>query len=267
MTPSDEVDLLALWLLDALDPAEAEAVGARVAEGVPSTLAALEEARRVVGALALGTPEAAPPPEARARLLAAARAQPAHDSPPGDRRDLGRPDRRAPGAGASGGAPAPRPRATRWVVPGLIGATFLLLAVLNVWQGVQPTGVSPEDARYGRLLLDPRTERWVFKDPTTGEPLGLGIRDADSRRGWLSLKGLPAPDAGRTYVLWTIAEGEGRQPENRGAISLRGDRRIDLELPESIELRDVAALAVSLETDPATPTPTVVKALAKSPRS
>ena len=39
--------------------------------------------------------------------------------------------------------------------------------------------------------------------------------------------------------------------------------------PESIELRDVAELAVSLEADPATRAPTVgaVKALARSPRS
>jgi hypothetical protein len=112
-------------------------------------------------------------------------------------------------------------------VPGLIGATFLLLAVLNVWQGVQPTGVSPEDARYGRLLLDPRTERWVFKDPTTGEPLGLGIRDADSRRGWLSLKGLPAPDAGRTRALDDRRGGASRE---KGAIS-RGRPAHRLERP------------------------------------
>lgn len=263
MTPPDDVDLLALWLLDALDDAEAAAVAARVAEGVPATLAALEAARSVVGAVAFGSPEVTPPPDARARLLAAARARPAVDVSREDRRDAERLDRRAPGSGL----PGARPRRTRWVVPALIGASFLLVAVLNVWRGSAPSGVTSEDARYGRLLLDPRTERWVFKDPTTGEPLGLAIRDADSRRAWISLKGLPAAEAGKSYVLWTIAAGEGRKPENRGAVEVLRDRRIDLELSESIELHDVVALAVSLETDPATPTPTVVKALAKSPRS
>jgi len=157
----------------------------------------------------------------------------------------------------------------RWAVPALIGASFVLLAVLNVWRGVQPSGFSPEDARFGRLLLDPRTERWVFKDPVTGEELGLAIRDADSRRAWITLKRLPEPGAGRTYVLWTTPHGEGRGSENRGPVAVRRDRLIDLELPESIELRDVAELAVSLEADPATRAPTVgaVKALAKSPRS
>jgi len=50
---------------------------------------------------------------------------------------------------------------------------------------------------------------------------------------------------------------------------VRRDRRIDLELLEPIELRDVAELTVSLETDATTRAPTAgaAKALAKSPRS
>lgn len=163
---------------------------------------------------------------------------------------------------------AAAPRRGRFVAPAILGATFLLLAVVNVWQGTRPAGVNDEDARYGRLLLDPRTERWVFKDPLTGEEKGLAIRDADSRRAWISLKGLPEPASGTTYVLWTVAQGQGRPPENRGAIEVLRDRRIDLELPVSVELRDVAALVVSLEADPgiAGPTDGAVRALAKSPR-
>jgi|GEM_PF-1964792 len=269
MTRPDDVDLLSLWLLGALDKAETEAVRARIAEGVPSTLDALAEARRVVGTLGLGAPDAAPPAGARERLLAAAHREPSVGAAPQDPPWAGpsesggvaqKPSRKAPGAAS---------RRTRWLVPSLIGATFLLLAALGVRRAFEPTGVSAEDARFGALVLDPRTERWVFKDPTTGEELGLAIRDAESKRAWLSLKRLPEPAAGKTYVLWTIAQGEGRKPENRGAVVVRRDRRIDLELPENVELRDVAVLAISLEADPATPAPTdgAVKALARSPRS
>ena len=112
----------------------------------------------------------------------------------------------------------PDPNRVRWVVPGLIGASFVLLAVLNVWRGVQPSGVAPEDARYGRLLLDPRTERWVFKDPTTGEALGLAIRDADSRRAWISLKRLPEPARAGPTSSGRSRRARAARPENRGAV-------------------------------------------------
>ncbi len=263
MTTPDEVDLLALWLLGALGETEAQAVRARVSEGVPATLAALDEARRVVGEMARGTPDGGASPELRARLHAAVAARGGDPTAP-DLRSAGSAVRGARG-GAAGPGGAPRSR-FRWVVPGLIGASFLLVAVLNVWQGVRPQALTAEEARFGRLLLDARTERWVFKDPVTGEERGLAIRDADSRRGWLSLKGLPTAGSGRSYVLFTVALGEGRVPENHGAVAVQRDRLIDLELPASIELRDVASLVVSLETDPRATVPGDVKALAKSPR-
>ena len=266
MTPPDDVELLCHWLLGALDAAEAEAVRARITEGVPSTLAALAEARRVVGSLAHATPEVAPPVGGLDRLLAAARREPPAPAASGPSGDVGAEPQRSR-RGPPTGSPRLVSRRGRVLVPALIGATFVILAGLSLWRAFKPAGDSPEETRLGRLLLDPRTERWVFKDPTTGEELGLAIRDPESKRAWISLRRLPEPEAGRTYVLWTIAQGAGRAPENRGAVVLRRDRPVDLELPPSIDLPDVAALAISLETDPATPVPTVVKALAKSPRS
>ena len=76
-------------------------------------------------------------------------------------------------------------------------------------------------------------------------------------------KNLPKPEAGKSYVFWTIAAGGGA-PVNRGVlrpVAARAARRSSSRTRPRAETLD--AVAVSLESDPKTPVPTAVKALAK----
>jgi anti-sigma-K factor RskA len=181
-------ELLAAYSLDALDEADAADVRAHLAECRRHDVA-LAELRDLAERLPLAAPEREPPPELRARLLAAFEAEAA--------------------------APAPVPvsleerRRQRVLVPAFayLAAAALLLAVIGLatWNVVLQTG---GDEGAARVELDLTGEtgsgRLVY---LPDEQVALVEMDVD------------APPEGRAYQAWQIDESG---PASLGIVANQG---------------------------------------------
>ena len=256
-----DVELFAQHLLGALEGDEERSVAARLDRPTPDDLAALGEARRLVACLGLAEAPVAPPAAARDRLLARVAAEP---------RSLGGPSAEplpsAPPLFGSRGAPPGARRPVRWLAPALIAAVFLVLAGLQTYSVLYPpmTPASQDEAQVLALLSDPAAERWTFRDTSAEKkPVALALQDAGRRRLLVFAKKLPTIEKGQTYVLWYLRPGAtGATPENVGAFQVRKGLQPDVVLDDATPMRELAGLAVSVETDPRTKTPTSVQALA-----
>jgi hypothetical protein len=249
MTPAFDRDLLALYVLGALEPAEAAPIEAALAAGDAETIAAVAEARRLAAAIGASAVEVAPPAGARDRLLARVR-----------REGGGAPA--VASRAAPGGTVSPRPR-PRWMAPAAITAVFMLLAVFSVLSTLNESRIDKYVATVAEVAGDPDAVRWTLASAAPdGGKVGVVYHQPKSGRLLVLGKALPKAPDGKTYVLWTIPPGGGA-PVNRGAMSasiLGGAATLLLNAPAPAEIDTVA---VSLESDPRTPTPTAVQAFAK----
>src|SRR5947209_1955371 len=75
MTCEERQDLIPLYAMGALEPAEAEAVRRHLAGGCPACQGALAEAKALGGQLAMSLEPVAPPPRVRENLLRRVREQ------------------------------------------------------------------------------------------------------------------------------------------------------------------------------------------------
>ncbi len=257
MSRDSVIELFTLSLLGALDGEEAAAVRARLDARRPEDLDAITAAETLVGSIGAGVARVSAPPAARERLLARI----AHDAP----------EVRSRAGSASALPPRPaapsRPaRRTRWIVPALLGAAFFALALFNALRDTGST-MDTAEQQLSRLLLDPSNPRWIAndaKDPAA-KPIATVVGDAKQRRFILAVDKLAAPPKGKAYVLWTISKEPGAQPKNVASIPLASEAKVILEVTDTAALADLAAVAISLESDVRTTTPTDVIAVAKAP--
>lgn len=257
MSRDSDIELFALGLLGALDGAEAAAVAARLDARRPDDLEAIAAAEALVGAIGRTAPEVAPSVGARERLLERI----AHDAPE-VRSRAGSASALPPRPAA---APSPVVRRTRWLVPAVVGVAFLGLALLNALQGLRKP-VATAESEISALLLDPSAERWVLADLKNpgGRPLAVVVGDVAQQRFFVASTRLAPPPKDTTYVLWTISKEPGAAPKNVGSIANSSDAKVIVEIATS--LKDLAAVAVSVERDPKTTAPTAdaIIALAKA---
>jgi anti-sigma-K factor RskA len=184
---------------------------ARAARADPIVAAAIAEWEFRLGVLAEAVPGITPPPLVWE----------------GIRSRLGL----APPAGAAPAGPAPRWASLR-IWQGLALASFAVAFALAVTV-FAPRGEAPQDV----IVV-------VLAGPDAKPVL---VASAERGTRWLTVKPL-APvnlEAGRALELWALPEGAA--PRSLGLIPAAGIARVALPAPAGTALRDVSALAVSLE--------------------
>lgn len=252
MTPAFDRDLLALFAMGALDPAEAAPIEAALQAGDAETLAGVAEAQRLVGAIALSSADASVPAGSRERLLERVRRE-------------GKPlpsitGRTPPRTSIEPPRAVPLNRAWMAIAAGVL---------LALGWFARDRLVAPKEHDLSRIVAeaagDPDSVRWTFKDAGDSSPSSkkLGVVYFQPRLGRLVAMGtsLPKAEAGKVYVLWTL---RGGVPTNRGALGDSGVGGVGAVLDQAPPISDIDAVAISLESDPRTPTPTptAVKAAA-----
>jgi anti-sigma-K factor RskA len=192
-------ELLPALALGSLDEAEAGATAAHVAT-CSDCRDELAEYETVVDALALAAPDAAPSPELRARLLAAAGAtaahsptpatqpQPAADAPTTPATRQPRPGRR-PAA-----TERPRPARRLWPALAVVGLAAIVLGGL-LWAG------------FGRLV-SPVAPVTLLPSDEAPEAEGELVFGRGGRGATLTVRGLPVLPAGQQYQLWLVSDGQ-----------------------------------------------------------
>lgn len=178
---------IAAWVLDAVDPNEAESIRVHL-EGCASCREVAGRLRRVVGALPLAVDEMAPPPRLRERVLAAA--GPVSRAPiPVQRRRL----------------PAPRPSLPARIplYAAAAVAVVALLAGLLVGESVRGPQSTPP-SQVARFTLAGHQDM-----------SGAQATVIDLRMDGLALvdfRGLPALSGGRVYEVWLIRSSSSPEP-------------------------------------------------------
>jgi anti-sigma factor RsiW len=192
LSHEDVADLLGAYALDALEPAELQAVDRHV-QGCPACLAEVAQHREVAGLLTPGW--GAPPPGVWDKIAAALEeSPPALDlapvlamKPGGSGREVGRPSRRTVGAGIAA------------MVAVAAAAVFGVLGLRAI-----------DDAPYGKqlgrsveaALADPGARR-VNMVSTDGARRAEAVVLPDGT-GYVVESNLPALPDNRTYQLWAV---------------------------------------------------------------
>ena len=181
MRHEDLEAIVAPWVLDALDPAEAEDVRAHV-EGCASCRELARRLRRVVGALPLAVDEVSPPARLRDRVLAAAAA--------------------SPRASAPVAKPVRRPTPPRIAPPRIRMPTYALaaVAVVALLIGVligQVTLHSPQSGQQVARFMLTGHQDMSAASATVVDLRSDGVALVDFR-------GLPSPGATRVYEVWLV---------------------------------------------------------------
>jgi len=174
--------MVAPWVLDALDPAEAETVRTHV-EGCESCREVASRLRRVVGALPLAVDEVPPPARLRDRVLAAAAASPRAAAP------VAKPVRR-PSPPRIG--PPTGPRMPAYALAA-VAAVALLIGVL-IGQVTLHSQQSSQQA--ARFTLNGHQDM-VTASATVVDLKSDGVALVDFR-------GLPPAGANRVYEIWLV---------------------------------------------------------------
>ena len=212
--------MLALHAIDALPEAEVAAIEAAVAAS-PAVAAWLEEHRRGLVALARhGALD--PPPDLKARVLAAAFAE---QSPQPLVGELEPPQVVIPFARANR-----RPRLIAGVAVGLAVAAASAVAVVSLGDGDGGGETAGGEAIAEAMLAGPAESN-------------LSASIFDDGRILLTGEGIPTIDADHSYQLWLIdADDEIR---SAGVFAPSSEGAVDSRL--NVELDDVVSLAVTVE--------------------
>ena len=192
LSHEDVADLLGAYALDALEPAELQAVDRHV-QGCPACLAEVAQHREVAGLLTPGW--GAPPPGVWDKIAAALEESPPPldlapvlaMKPGGSARRAGKPSRRTLGAGIAA------------MVAVAAAAVFGVL-------GLRSTDDGPYGRQLGRsveaALADPGARR-VHLVSTDGARSARAVVLPDGT-GYMVETNLPALPDGRTYQLWAV---------------------------------------------------------------
>jgi len=170
--------MVAPWVLDALDPAEGEAVRAHV-EGCASCREVAARMRRVVGALPLAADEVSPPARLRERVLAAAAASPRAGAP------MARPVRR----------PSP-PRTTPRMPVYALAAVAAVALLIGVLIGQVTLHSQQSGQQVARFTLTGHQDM-AAASATVVDLKSDGVALVDFR-------GLPPPGTNRVYEVWLV---------------------------------------------------------------
>ncbi len=170
--------MVAPWVLDALDAAEADAVRAHV-EGCASCRELAARLRRVVGALPLAADEVSPPARLRDRVLAAAAASPRAAAP------VAKPLRRP-------SPPRPVPRMPAYA----LAAVAVVALLIGVLIGQVTLHTQQSGQQVARFTLTGHQDM-AAASATVVDLKSDGVALVDFR-------GLPPPGANRVYEVWLV---------------------------------------------------------------
>jgi anti-sigma-K factor RskA len=198
------------WVLSALTEDNARAFAAHL-ETCPECRDEVAALQPVADVLPMAAPQAVPPPELKARIMAVVEAEASLLRAAGPEAD--RPPR----------ARAPR-RRRAWLgrlrpVPATVLATALL--ALGVAGGVLVSGGSDD----------------VTTHPGFG-PRGTQVAlRVDGDHGQLDLHGMPGAPAGRVYQVWLVT-GQDRPRATHALFSVPADGRARVDIPDSLKGTD-----------------------------
>jgi anti-sigma-K factor RskA len=242
-----------LYVAEALDPVEREAIRAHLATGCPRCAGALAEAEATLGHLPLVLDPVAPNPETRAALMRRVTASP----------------RSAP-AGRS----AAVVRAGAWVRPALAAAAAVLVTVAALTipgqrarqallarldaqdrEIVRLREAVHDAAETVRVLRSPAV-RIVALSGTQSQPQATArIFWDQSRRSWhFYAADLRQPGPGRTYQLWFITPAQEKISAGTFDVDPQGEAALEVAIPPGLEA--VAVAAVTDEPAGGSPQPT-----------
>ena len=234
-------DLLMLYVAEALDPAEREAIRAHLATGCPRCAGALAEAEATLGHLPLALDPVAPRPEARAALMRRVTAAP-------------RTARSTTPAGRS--AAAVLVTVAALTIPGQ-RARQALLARLDAQDReiVRLREAVHDAAETVRVLRSPAV-RIVALSGTQSQPQATArIFWDQSRRTWhFYAADLRQPGPGRTYQLWFITPAQEKISAGTFDVDPQGEAALEVAIPPGLEA--VAVAAVTDEPAGGSPQPT-----------
>jgi anti-sigma-K factor RskA len=209
-------DLMTRYVLGDLEDDEAGEME-RLAQQRPSIRDEIGRLRRTLGLM----PYAAvttPPPDLRARILAAAEAQ-----------------------------AAARPRATRVTLTRLVGSIAALLIVALSWDGYRLRQELALQQDVASTLQQPNVVR-QFALRGTGVSLAAGtvVLDLDAKRAAVAIRGLAPLPAGQTYRLWARI-GEGAVPCGQFNADARGAVVSQFTIPVDAYTSPVQQLFLNIE--------------------
>ena len=241
--PEDRDVLYELYALGLLDSGETAEVRGRLDASQPEAVAGVRKALLVTSALAYVAPEAKPPKALRRRLLLAA----------------GAPER---GFGWS------------WIAGLAAACLVLLVIVFNIREDVQRResqlvglrrNLSDSQAQLAKVnatanelydfLSQPATINVKFGDTQPTPPRGQAYLNAE-KGVVLFAANLPAMPAGRIFEMWLIPKGQGAAPVPAGLFRGENGKGINYR-PGALDLANIAAIAVTLEPEAGSATPTM----------
>jgi len=223
-------DLMTRYVLGDLEDDEAGEME-RLAQQRPSIRDEIGRLRRTLGLM----PYAAvttPPPDLRARVLAAAESQARSSTAP--------PVRLSTRAAA-------RPRATRVTLTRLVGSIAALLIVALSWDGYRLRQELALQQDVASTLQQPNVVR-QFALRGTGISLAAGtvVLDLDAKRAAVAIRGLAPLPAGQTYRLWARI-GEGAVPCGQFNADARGAVVSQFTIPVDAYTSPVQQLFLNIE--------------------
>lgn len=237
-------DLLGLYALDALEPADLPRVEALLARS-PEARAELEDLRLAAAALGSSVPQIAPPAGLEARVLERVR-QRGRGAAPSSPRALTRPSRPRLRRGGPG-------RNLARLAFGIAGASLAAVALLTV-QVARLGGEAAEAVRQRDALLqalaDPASRTLVLRSPDGVTQLGQAVIRPDG--SVLIVHALGASPKGRVWQAWAIRADD---PAPVPLETFAGNSQL-VRVPDG-----TVAVAVSEEPAGGSLTPTTVRAV------
>lgn len=271
------VELLPGYALGALDPADARAVEGYLAAH-PEARREVEDARETLGLLALAAPPLAPPPGAKAALLARIEqltppASGGQASSPGGVR-LVAPESPGPIPLRRPEAGAARPdRRWRAALAAVAAALILALAGWNVALQRQigtvqgqvsalrgDLGAQAETVALGRLVNDQRFARPLASSAAeggysaTGGPAGYLYADPGGTLGLVNCYWMPNLQPGQVYQVWLVRADGGRDNGGTFTVDKRGSASVVIHAPASFT--GYTSVGVTAEPAPGSAGPT-----------